>query len=108
MSKRRRNPRELAITGLVLIAAAVAAYFYIGHAEQQGGSIVLPVLLMPVYKVLGKMGIVAVLLALGLITSVRGALKMRLAAQVDKAQAAREARQAREAQAAQEGRQFQA
>jgi len=108
MSKRRRNPQELAIGGLVLILAAVVAYFYIGHAEQTDGTIVLPVWLIPVYKILGKIGIVAVLLGLGLITSVRGALKMRLAAQVDKAQAAREARQAQEAQAAQEAKQVQA
>jgi hypothetical protein len=100
MSKQRRKPQEILIIGAILMVASFAAYFYIGHAEQAGGTIVLPVLLMPVYNLLGKMGIVGVLFVVGAVTVARGAVKMRTSAQLDKLQAAREARQAQEAQQA--------
>ena len=104
MSKQRRNPQEILGIGAILMAASFAAYFYIGHGEQAGGAIVLPAILMPVYDLLGKMGIVGVLFVAGAATAATGAVRMRTAAQLDKLQAAREARQAREDQQDAQGR----
>jgi hypothetical protein len=60
-----KSPKQYIGYGVLLLAGAIGAWFCIGHAEQAGGTITLPAILLPVYKVLGKLGIVGVLVIAG-------------------------------------------
>lgn len=67
MNKRKKQankeetPAKSLLWGAFLLCGAVAAYFYIGNAEQTGHSFTLPIILDPVYRLIGKWGIVGVL-----------------------------------------------
>jgi hypothetical protein len=69
-SKRQRGdkketPAQYFLYGAFMLCCAVAAYFYIGNAEQTGHSFTLPIILDPVYRLIGKWGIVGVVALLG-------------------------------------------
>lgn len=66
--KEETNPRQLITYGIILLLFAVGAYFYLHAAEQSGGTVRMPVILIPVYEFLGTGGIVAVLAGLGLLS----------------------------------------
>jgi hypothetical protein len=58
--KKKETPTQYFVYGVFLLCCAVAAYFYIGNAEQTGHSFTLPIILDPVYRLIGKWGIVGV------------------------------------------------
>ena len=51
--------------GLFLIAVGVGLYFYFGHLEQEGGSVRMNAIVLMVYNVAGKTGVLAVLGGIG-------------------------------------------
>jgi hypothetical protein len=57
---KRETPAQYFLYGAFMLCCAVAAYFYIGNAEQTGHSFTLPIILDPVYRLIGKWGIVGV------------------------------------------------
>lgn len=75
--KKETTPKQLVTGGFLLICLAVVAYFYIGHAEHTDGSITLPVIIVPVYKLLGKWGIVGILAVGGILSLVMGVHDLR-------------------------------
>ena len=75
--KKETTPKQMISGGFFLICIAVVAYFYIGHAEQTDGSFRLPVIIIPVYKVLGKWGIVGLVAGIGILSLAMGVHELR-------------------------------
>ena len=59
------NPWATLFWGAILIAAGVGLYFYFGHLEQEGGSVRMNAIILAIYKVAGKTGILVILGGLG-------------------------------------------
>ena len=75
--KKGTSPAKSFTWGFFFLLVAVVMYFYIGNAEQSGDSFTLPIILTPVYKMIGKRGIVGVLAAAGLMWFALGASDLR-------------------------------
>jgi hypothetical protein len=75
--KKETTPKQMISGGFFLVCIAVVAYFYIGHAEQTNGSFRLPVIIVPVYKVLGKWGIVGLVAGIGILSLAMGVHELR-------------------------------
>ena len=58
--------------GVVLIAAGVGGYFFFDHFEREGGSARIPAVILIVYKVLGKYGVLGVFSGIGALMSFAG------------------------------------
>jgi hypothetical protein len=66
--EKKETPKQYFLGGVFLLCCAVAAYFYIGNAEQTGHSFTLPIILDPVYRLIGKWGIVGVVALAGVVS----------------------------------------
>lgn len=59
------NPWATLLWGIVLIAVGIGLYFYFGHLEQEGGNVRMNAIILAIYKVAGKTGILVVLGGIG-------------------------------------------
>jgi hypothetical protein len=51
--------------GLFLFAVGVGLFFFFGHLEQQGGNVRMPAIILGIYKLTGKWGILIICSLLG-------------------------------------------
>lgn len=58
--------------GVVLLAAGIGLYFYFGKLESEGGSVRMNAIVLALYKVAGRTGVLVVLGGIGALMSVLG------------------------------------
>lgn len=67
------------VMGGIALLVAVAAWFYLHHAETSGGTVVIPRLLAPVYEKLGATGIAGVIVLIAALNFIAGVRESRRA-----------------------------
>jgi hypothetical protein len=66
------NPWGTLFWGVVLMAAGVGLYLYFGKLEQEGGNVRMNAIVLAVYKLAGRNGVLAVFGGLGILMSFFG------------------------------------
>lgn len=70
------TPLQMIIGGVVLLAVGIGLYLFFGHLEQEGGNVRMPAIILGVYKLLGKTGLLLVCGGLGVLCLVMGIADM--------------------------------
>lgn len=70
------TPWQMIGGGLFLMALGIGLYFFFGNLEENGGAVRMPAILLGMYKLVGKMGLLLICGGLGALCLVMGIVDM--------------------------------